>query len=58
MFFINMIRSIANVWWMIIRTARSVAVKLSEGYPYQEIYDQKFVLEKYPLHMFQPVVTI
>lgn len=42
----------------IIRTARSVVMKLSEEYLYQEIYEKKSVLEKYPLHMFQPVVTI
>ena len=41
----------------IIKTARSVVMKLSEKYPYQEMYEKKPVLEISPF-MSQAVVTI
>lgn len=41
----------------IIRTARSVVMKISEKYPYQEIYEKKPVLE-ISLCISQPVVSI
>ena len=43
----------------IIRTARSVVMKLSENYPYQELYEKKFFLKNFsflcpnPLFLFK-----
>ena len=39
----------------IIRTARSVVMKLFEKYPYRELYEKKLFLKKHPLSCLNPL---